>query len=559
MLYKLSILFLTILIISIPSLSNIQNLNYLTEKALTTASLELDYLLSEDPVGTMWDLGSYITDAYPVYLPGYEEPSYFECKVMYNSQDAGYILVNIDKTDVPVAEYRVEGKTHFELFEQSLGHSHFKTIRIDWIQWLAMDNDKIIASQGFESSSSDGLIKKLPIQNDNSYEYSVYDTLKQMIDSTECVPLFSKEYLDYVYQNNPDLTGLNKATGKGPTDHAKLKNKFSSINWRTAAWNQGENAEGNKVGCGPVAWAIVFSYWHQFHNKPNLFDNVDLNGKVPNEIHSYCSQLGRKSSEVTNSINRIARLTDTWQTENWGWTTRGNMENGIDYASEKGYSYSFNTTDNGGDKSTYYTIRDAISRDKPAILSIHVNRKDRRPEEGLPNHWVVVEETKCHKHKKPISGNYYTRWIEYYINLGWGKSSGGVWIRVYDFGKDQKERTSSFCTIIPNVRNSVVKDDSFDFEVSKTRSIAPCEVTLSPQGSILPFTNVFFWEWDFGDGQISNEKNPTHTYEKPGKYDISLTMYGLYQFGWISESVHFFKYKSINIGTLDPIINLLLD
>jgi hypothetical protein len=35
------------------------------------------------------------------------------------------------------------------------------------------------------------------------------------------------------------------------------------------------------------------------------------------------------------------------------------------------------------------------------------------------------------------------------------------------------------------------------------------------------------WFWDFGDGQVSNEKNPFHRYEEPGVYDVSLTIFTL--------------------------------
>lgn len=32
------------------------------------------------------------------------------------------------------------------------------------------------------------------------------------------------------------------------------------------------------------------------------------------------------------------------------------------------------------------------------------------------------------------------------------------------------------------------------------------------------------WEWNFGDNQVSSEKNPVHNYEKAGKYTVSLTV-----------------------------------
>lgn len=36
--------------------------------------------------------------------------------------------------------------------------------------------------------------------------------------------------------------------------------------------------------------------------------------------------------------------------------------------------------------------------------------------------------------------------------------------------------------------------------------------------------NIVGWLWDFGDGQKSNEQNPTHIYEKPGDYTVTLTI-----------------------------------
>lgn len=42
--------------------------------------------------------------------------------------------------------------------------------------------------------------------------------------------------------------------------------------------------------------------------------------------------------------------------------------------------------------------------------------------------------------------------------------------------------------------------------------------------STLPPGSVVSWDWDFGDGGTSTEQNPTHIYQVPGLYDVSLTI-----------------------------------
>jgi PKD repeat protein len=39
-------------------------------------------------------------------------------------------------------------------------------------------------------------------------------------------------------------------------------------------------------------------------------------------------------------------------------------------------------------------------------------------------------------------------------------------------------------------------------------------------------TNATSYNWNFGDGNISNETNPTHTYSASGVYTVELTAYG---------------------------------
>ena len=44
------------------------------------------------------------------------------------------------------------------------------------------------------------------------------------------------------------------------------------------------------------------------------------------------------------------------------------------------------------------------------------------------------------------------------------------------------------------------------------------DISYTSEGTIIT------WEWEFGDGNFSTEASPTHTYEEPGIYDITLTI-----------------------------------
>ncbi|MGQ9591909.1 MAG: PKD domain-containing protein [Planctomycetota bacterium] len=52
------------------------------------------------------------------------------------------------------------------------------------------------------------------------------------------------------------------------------------------------------------------------------------------------------------------------------------------------------------------------------------------------------------------------------------------------------------------------------------------EAPLTVRFADLSTGNVQFWEWDFGDGEISRAQHPSHVYQAPGKYQVTLTVRG---------------------------------
>ena len=56
---------------------------------------------------------------------------------------------------------------------------------------------------------------------------------------------------------------------------------------------------------------------------------------------------------------------------------------------------------------------------------------------------------------------------------------------------------------------------------NKTSGVAPLNISFIGE---MYNSNEFWWEWDFGDGNISDRNNMSYIFEKPGRYVVTLTM-----------------------------------
>lgn len=61
---------------------------------------------------------------------------------------------------------------------------------------------------------------------------------------------------------------------------------------------------------------------------------------------------------------------------------------------------------------------------------------------------------------------------------------------------------------------------SFTYVTSNTGNLAPLTVAFTDTSNGLPA----LWFWNFGDGYISREQNPIHTYANPGDYVVTMTV-----------------------------------
>jgi len=75
-----------------------------------------------------------------------------------------------------------------------------------------------------------------------------------------------------------------------------------------------------------------------------------------------------------------------------------------------------------------------------------------------------------------------------------------------------------------NVKNSLEilmgVSPSADFDANPVTGISPLSVAFQDLSAGRPSS----WSWDFGDGTLSNQQNPTHVYNLPGQHSVSLTV-----------------------------------
>ncbi|MDY0781026.1 PKD domain-containing protein, partial [Tenacibaculum sp. IB213877] len=73
------------------------------------------------------------------------------------------------------------------------------------------------------------------------------------------------------------------------------------------------------------------------------------------------------------------------------------------------------------------------------------------------------------------------------------------------------------------VKTVKIASASTNFTALNNFGCSPLTVNFSDTSTVLGNDTITSWTWDFGDGNTSTEQNPTHIYENPGTYTVTLT------------------------------------
>lgn len=378
-----------------------------------------------------------ITEAFPLYIEGINEISYYECKATINGENAGYILVNVNDTDFDFPEYSTDGVTMTEKIVGANSRAvSAKIYRYNAFEYLAINNSRgsenIIAELGFSGTGNVNDSKTM-----NMEEISIKRSFtKSMVALNKTVLPITQEELIQEKEEVNNSRAYNKWTSD------ELNHTFRS-GWHLPKWTQEVILDGSNkeyVGCTPLAVTMVYAYWKQFKGKSKLFDGNSLTYKS-SMSNSGDSVVIDAVTEIRNDLGTYAgsRVYDT----NGNFTGySGRTETGRrletladNYGDDRGYSYDIDV-DYGGDWSKGKKAYDRIKKDQPLWMSIDTSGG------RASDHSVAVEGVKF---KERVRGRrnkrYYNREMHYLMNYGWGDTR--KWVKTYDRFDNSSETETS--------------------------------------------------------------------------------------------------------------------
>ena len=315
--------------------------------------------------------------------------------------------------------------------------------------------------------------------------------------------------IEYIIQNNiqQDIKNDNFLRKYLNENFSRIENSRNIEPLITADWNQGggwnEFCPSNSlVGCVAVAMAQVMYYWeHPFQGVgySQYYDPMHGIISVNFEEHNYDfsnmfddypttdSQLLLYHSGVAVHMDYSpwgSGASVCWE----GPSSQDALDNHFGYNDIVTCEVKINYTDEEWES----LIKDQLNRGWPIVY---------RGYSGDSGHAWNMD---------GYQDNYY------HCNWGWGGSANGYFYfdNLNGGGYNFIDNQAALLNIIPE--NIIAPTALFEFSIN---SLAAIFYDLS---DIINEDNIVSWHWDFGDGQISSEPSPIHTYSDYGEYEISL-------------------------------------
>lgn len=374
--------------------------------AMDLAQVEVGEIASDNRT-SFWNSTSKVVDAFPVYLDGIEGISYYECKVMTDGVDRGYVLVNINDTDFPIVEACEDGLTVNETFEEITTQSKedFVVYRYSYTAsavFKKIDDSNSVVSKG---GSTREPIASIGFDNIDEFDFEEYRSQVKANKGS----LFSTVVTEKSSQGT-ELLGM---TGKGNA-RVGLDHQWNYSKWTgsTPPWSSYDLPAHTRDERTSLLMSIIYAYWHVKKGYTKLFETEFLTDSTNQDvINNALINIEYPSTEFTTrlAIERIARI------------------GMISYAHRRGYSASTMVEKNGGYDTKFNMIYDSLAEDRPVLMRINVNGI------GLATGFAIIE----YARRQSVAWNSY---IRYYCNMGYGiryarpdgRATANKWVYAYN-------------------------------------------------------------------------------------------------------------------------------
>ena len=279
----------------------------------------------------------------------------------------------------------------------------------------------------------------------------------------------------------------------------------------SANWNQGgqwnDQCPGNSlVGCVAVAMGQVMYYWEhpvQGSGYSQYFDPDYGPISVNFEEHTYDfdNMLDDQATEDSQlllyhagvSVNMDYGESSSGASVCWeGPSSQDALENHFNFISDIRCEAKLNYTD----EEWSFLLKDQLDNGWPIIYRGYAEN------DGPGHAWNIDGYENDHFH----------------CNWGWGGSSNGYFYfnNLNGSGFSFVESQAALINIFP--QGIPVLIALFDYEVDNFT------ISFNDLSTQINENTIVDWNWDFGDGNYSNEISPIHTYLNYGTYEVSLVI-----------------------------------
>ncbi len=367
------------------------------------------YLASfrDTPAAPTWSEHAALDDyARALYLPGMEEPAYFEFSVT----EGGYFIISTGPHDSPLTNLSYKGtRVTQRLLDQADdgGKGIGRLYKLGAFQYAGEDeHEGLVAAHGLahELTKQDWFdVKQNVIERDDDIREQLLQSWERETLALELFPWPKKR---------PQVGRLYSAYGSQRLEEIDLSQWTDSI-------------AGCRIGCGPVAWGILtvyMDYWAEnssykpYNSKPTLYHLMHAGALLPgggNREH-FTPGPGATGADAATKVairgirNRTGGFCDGFTNQTVTLpTSMGNYE---DWANDQGANLVVNESFGIGPHTVAFA-KNKVMDAEPVLLGFSTNWS------GVLDHYVVA-----HKYMS-LMGN-----DEFYVNYGWPGYGDDQWI-----------------------------------------------------------------------------------------------------------------------------------